>query len=256
MTVNMRKIINLIEASGGPNLNAAFWQWFGASTVVDNHRQPLTVYHGSNAHAYVKGQIDVFHTRPDSGRGAAFFSSSRQLAGEYGEKVYSVFLRIENPLVVFGNGKGWSSLDHAAKVAGRITPELRAHHRKQAEDLDRIFGDRDLLRDLGLDDEGETELPKSKSKIPDDAHELDRFSLGILPHLEDATFAETDTIVRQARRMGYDGVIFKQIADSPTHDRQLYQHLPSDVYAVFSPYQIKSVDNAGEWDRQNPDIMH
>lgn len=236
----MRRLITLCEAI---SLNANFMRWFGNSKVIGADGHPLVVYHGSNYHAYVGGEINVFQTLPASGRGAAFFSSSKELAGEYGEKVYSVYLRMENPLVVFGDGKSWATLDHTAKIGGRVTDALRTYHQKQAQDLDAIF------RDLALG--GEDEIP-TQSKIPDNIGELDQFRLNIMPDMSGSV--ETDTIVKQARRMGYDGVIFREINDSPTHDRVLYKNTATDVYAVFHPGQIKSVSNNGEWDRHDPDI--
>jgi hypothetical protein len=74
----------------------AFKRWFGASKVVDERGQPLRVYHGTNAHAYARGErIEAFGT---SSRGGAFFSSDPRIAGQYGERVYAVYLHLENPL--------------------------------------------------------------------------------------------------------------------------------------------------------------
>jgi hypothetical protein len=242
---NMRRLITLCESAAV--LSDKFRQWFGQSQVVTADGSPLVVYHGSNYHAYVGGEINVFQTLPASGRGAAFFSSSQALAGEYGEKVYSVYLRMENPLVVFGDGKSWTSLDHTTRIGGRVTDKLRAYHHKRAQDLDAIF------RDLASIDGEDTPGTPTPSKIPDDVADLDRFRLAIMPDLE-ATSVETDTIVKQARRMGYDGVVFRAINDSPTHDRSLYKNIATDVYAVFHPGQVKSVANHGQWDRNDPDI--
>ena len=240
---DIRKWMRLVEGVS-PEQNANFKQWFGASQVVAADGRPLVVYHGSNAHAYVGGAIDIFHTLPASGRGAAFFSSSKNLAGEYGEKLYSVYLRIENPLIVFGDGKNWAALDHTVKLGGRVTDALRTHHHKRAQQLDAIFRD--------LDGGGADDTP-TPSRIPDHVGELDGYRLDIIPDME-GNFIETDIIVKQARRLGYDGVIFKAINDSPTHDRYLYKNTPTDVYAVFQPGQIKAIDNNGAWNRADPDI--
>ena len=240
----MREYINLIEAAQANPLNDAFWRWFGDSKIVSPDGNPLVVYHGSNSHAYIGGEIDIFHTLPVSGRGAAFFSSSKELAGEYGVKVYSVYLRIENPLIVHGDGKRWTMLDGKTRIGGRITDPLRIHHQKRAKEW------ADLLSDFTEWDEGERQVFEPKSKIPDDAHELDGFGLELVTD-EDAS---TDEIVKRARKLGYDGVIFKDIIDSPTSDSHLYRNVPADVYAVFKANQIKSVNNSGNWDNNDPDI--
>jgi hypothetical protein len=152
-------------------------------------------------------------------------------------------------LVVFGDGKSWTSLDHTTKIGGRVTDELRAHHRKWARDVDDIF------RQLGELDGDPSPTQPTQSRIPDDVGELEQFRLGIIPGVNESLLGvETDTIVKQARRMGYDGVIFREINDSPTHDRHLYKNTSTDVYAVFQPGQIKTVDNNGAWDRNDPDI--
>lgn len=132
------------------NTNPNFKRWFGNSLVVGQNGEPLVVYHGSNSHAYVDGEIDIFHTLPASGRGAAFFTSSKELAREYGEKVYAVYLRIENPLIVHGDGKRWTALDAQTRIGGNVTDQLRKEHHDKAVKLARILSDPDLC-ELGID---------------------------------------------------------------------------------------------------------
>jgi hypothetical protein len=240
----MRHIINYINENMHTNINDNFWKWFGNSVVKENN-EPLTVYHGTNAHIYTGGQIDIFHTLPSSGRGAAFFTSSKQLAGEYGQQIYEVYLRIENPLIVYGNGKHWQSIDNTTKISGKITDELRQHHYKQAKEW------ADILSDLSLLDDTTPTVFKPKSKIPDTENELDKFNLELI-----SEYSSTDDIVKQARKFGYDGVIFKNIIDSPTADKHIYKNTPSDVFAVFKGNQIKSVKNNGLWSLNDSDIMN
>ena len=57
-------------------------------------------------------------------------------------------------------------------------------------------------------------------------------------------------ILRRAQDEGRDGVIFKNMRDGITAGGGA----PTDVYAVFSPTQIKSIYNRGTWDAQDPRI--
>lgn len=59
--------------------------------------------------------------------------------------------------------------------------------------------------------------------------------------------------IRFARRNGHDGVIFKRITDDRNH-HDIFS-MPSDVFAVFEPSQIKSaIANRGSFDPNNPRI--
>jgi hypothetical protein len=231
------KLYEIFSAPVASNKN--FKNWFRNSKVVDKSNAPLVVYHGTNAHAYVDGEIESFYTSGE--RGAAFFTSNHNLAREYGEKVYGVFLRIENPLVVYGNGKYWESLGADQKISGNITDALRKHHQKSADDLSELFSDTDLFPEGG---------GAAKSKIPDHETSLDKFNLGLIggDHLN-----STDDIVKRARRFGYDGVIFHDVKDSPTTDN-IYRHQNSDVYAVFSANQVKSAENRGSFSSNDSNI--
>lgn len=223
-----------------------FQSWFGGSQVVDAEGNPLVVYHGTNAHAYTGGEIETFYTRPDSGRGASFFSSDSGIARQYGEKVYSVYLRMEKPLIVDGAGGTWGTLSEKSLISGSVPDGLKAASRRDAEKLTKVFEE---LKDLLDDGDAVEAVPK----IPVDAVDLNGLTLGDLPGVS-GDGLETDTIVKAARGLGFDGVIFRNIQDSPTVD-QGYKKTLSEVYAVFKPEQIKSaVANNGEFDLANSDI--
>ena len=63
---------------------AAFNKWFGDSKVVDANGEPLVVYHGTGA------DFETF-------RAKAFFSPSKKAAENYGKRVVSVYLSLQNP---------------------------------------------------------------------------------------------------------------------------------------------------------------
>lgn len=89
-----------------------FWRWFGDSKVVDKHGDPLVVYHGTDK--------DFTAFKANGGYGAAFFSSSEELARSYADSrakrsgnmptIHPVFLNISNPMIVDANGKSWDDI--------------------------------------------------------------------------------------------------------------------------------------------------
>lgn len=224
-----------------------FWRWFGDSKVVDAEGKPLVVYHGTNAHAYVGGQINVFNTNPGSGRGAAFFSSNSDIAAQYGEKQYATYLSVKNPLVVDADGAYWSVIKGVSKISGAATDAAKQASQKSADEMNALFAEMSDL--LGGDATG------VDAKIKKDATDLSGLQLKDLPGFSDGEF-ETDAVVKAAKKLGFDGVIFRNVQDSPTFDASYGKHL-SDVYAAFSPTQIKSATgNNGQFDSGNPDIRY
>lgn len=59
--------------------------------------------------------------------------------------------------------------------------------------------------------------------------------------------------IRYARRSGHDGVIFRRITDDRVH--RGVRSMPSDIFAVFHPTQIKSaIGNRGSFKSADPRI--
>jgi hypothetical protein len=56
----------------------------------------------------------------------------------------------------------------------------------------------------------------------------------------------TDSVVRQAKADGYDGVIFRDVDEGSG---------PVDVYVIIEPGNAKSTANLGTWNREDPDIL-
>lgn len=209
-----------------------FWRWFQNSCTIDEQGRPLVVYHGTNAMAYSGGEsIRTFHT---SSRGGAFFSSSEKIAREYGEAVYAAYVKIDEALVVDAKGAGWSSIDSSALINARVTDTVIKIKEKTRRELDAIM--------LELFGEGET-VGRSQSAI--------RLSkLSDLPGI-DTTVTETDHIAKVARRLGYSGVVIRNVIDSPTTDK-FYSRNASDIYVAMSADNIKSIKNYGHWKNGDP----
>jgi hypothetical protein len=79
------------------NLNANFWKWFGNSKIKENNK-PMVLFHGtkntlSSFDDRKKGSSTDFGIR---GRGF-YFSTNIKSAQSYGDNIYKVYLKIENP---------------------------------------------------------------------------------------------------------------------------------------------------------------
>jgi len=120
---------NVAVFSRAPN-TAAFREWFGDSKVVDAQGGPLVVYHGTPE----AGGITEFNMN----QGAAYFTSSSQVAGGYTSRrgvwrsaptgaVVPAYLALQNPLVVDALGKRNDNIpvpwqEWKPKVFGNLPP--------------------------------------------------------------------------------------------------------------------------------------
>lgn len=174
-TINIDGVERTVYNSNGERIAKSepalrnFYKWFGDSKVVDEQGRPLVVYHGTRA------EFDSFN----KSRTGIFFNTTKKLSELYGTKLYSVYLKIENPFIV----------------------------------------------------------PKKEFELN-----------GI--KLQPNAF---DTINIQAEKMGYDGVINKDVYDSPLP--QMGSFL-GDNYTVFEPNQIKSVNNRGTFSEDTGNIYY
>lgn len=89
-------------------LNDNFWKWFGNSEVKESGT-PIVLYHGTNSN------FDTFKLRSGS---KSSFTNNKTLANSYGDVIYSVYLRIENPYIIECEG------DYIWNFIGeRVSPE-------------------------------------------------------------------------------------------------------------------------------------
>ena len=70
----------------------AFKRWFRDSKVVDESGEPLVVYHGTDA------EFEAFDTGLD--QDGTFFTTNREAAEDYGDRVVGAYLSIQNPLEI------------------------------------------------------------------------------------------------------------------------------------------------------------
>lgn len=134
-----------------------FKRWFGDSKVVDENGEPLVVYHGTISRTLSGNQFK-------NDNNEYFFTDSSSAALDYGDNIYNVYLKMNNPLIV--------------------------------------------------DFEGEND-------------------------------AQIFNYIDKAKEQGYDGLIAKNTFDGANTHNQ---------YVVFDNTQIKSVNNQGTFDSENPNI--
>lgn len=210
----------------------AFWKWAGDTKAVDDEGRPLTLYHGTGA------DIDQFdpltlgqNTEAKSARGAFFFTSSPKVANGYASLASA-------PEVTRA-----AQLRRAAN-APVLDEDTAAFMREEASKLE---GSMEALRNTNAFNDtgfvgGGNVLPIYLSMQNPLVHDFAG------EEYRERTYA---ALIKEAKEIGHDGVIFRNTEDS-MHKK--YAEI-SDIYAVFSPKQIKSATgNNGQFDPANPDI--
>lgn len=216
--------------------SAAFKAWFGDSKVVDAAGKPLVVYHGTNQ------PIDNFDTErlgnvtsSESSKHGFFFTNDPHVASLYAANAAS---RLVSGVVEFERKSVElkKQVDLLEKQAQR-TGNWDAYEAAvvEWEDLE-IGGTRE-------EDSGQNVVPAYLSiqnpKVIDFEGET---ILKLNGGFGDA--------IAKARKEGHDGLILRNINDTPNESRV------ADHYVIFEPTQIKSVNNRGTFDPADPRILH
>lgn len=152
-------------------------------------------------------------------REEALFVLYEELAADESQSgVVPVYLRMVDPLILDADGANWDTVPFGEEFV------------VLDEDGDTV--------DFAADEEEAAQLA---AEVPGGSFEK---------RTETRT---TDDIVRDARLMDVDGVIFRDIVDEGPEGRGFSG--PTDVYVVFNSNQIKSSQNRGQWDPNNDDIL-
>jgi hypothetical protein len=214
-----------------------FKKWFGDSKVVDKTGEPITVYHGTNQPIE---QFDLARggiaTGDNAGaKKAFFFTDSKDVASQYatnaGERVVSNIAKFEKDQEFLK--KEVNRLEKVAQRTGNWEPYEKAM--SKWEDLE--IGATREAADVGAN------IVDTHLSIKNPM-EVD-FKDGRLSAAKDM-----DALIDQAKKDGYDGLILKNLEDSPK------MGVVSNQYVVFEPTQIKSASqNSGKFDPKNPNIL-
>lgn len=208
----------------------AFKQWFGKSKVVNDSGAPKVMYHGTThdikefSHEFTGGGHDAlgsgfyFTSDPKDASGYTENDGSDRSHGE-NPNVLPVYLSIENPL-------------NASEKGDVTASQIREFINKAPK------------KDEGL--ENWHEDPKQAMKDASIAYSIDDENVmrGLFKVANDFYGDDVKSFNQAVKDiLGYDGVV-RGHPDGVQH------------YVAFFPEQIKSINNAGEFNKETPDILH
>ena len=209
------------------------------SKVVDDNGEPLVVYHGTPAGGFTEFSQDASKKEK-----ATFFTDDPRTARTYSgtlneidlseldedgnapeqRGLYPVFLNIRDPNETSFEGANWDGSRH----------EQYQVFESEDEDAEPVY-----------DESGKGFFSK------DEAETL-AGSGGFVRQAFDH-YDTTDGVVAEAIRLKNDGAIIRDVTDPGPFSRGGED--VTNIYAVFSPEQIKSIENAGTFDPNNPNIL-
>lgn len=229
----------------------AFRNWFGNSKVVDEKGAPLVVYHGSpvgNISFFDSAKqgintlaIDTngfFFTNKESS--AENYTLARRILNENDSEAEKLRSQARNLIrdVVFAINPGASNNSFKRIFRRHATTEQKAKLEnilRKAENAERQAEEiREKERTIY-----QVYLKMENPYIVD--------FKGRVYNDEDVADA-----ISEAKAAGHDGVIVQNIADGG----DIYDGSGENDYIVFSPNQIKSVNNNGRFDPNNPNIYY
>lgn len=194
----------------------AFTAWFGDSKVVDAEGNPAVAYHGTNENFSAFDSGKLGSaTGAPSARMGFFFSSDPSVASSYADTFNA----------------------YTDTPVGRLMQRLtKGKYEAVNEALLSVAGRSAVAT-------GANVLPVYLNMRNPEVVDFkgDRY--------RDKSYA---SIVASAKAAGRDGVILRNTIDEGFNEGG---DAASDVYVVFEPTQIKSVNNAGNFDPANPDIL-
>ena len=198
-----------------PNINAAFWKWFGKSWVVEN-KIPKICYHGTGS------DFSIFRNREFGFHFGEILKQAEDVieTGDKGDNknIMPVYLSIQEGFEMFRDLGDWedyeSWISYLAEYEWDDGGYLDLLHR---------YEDR-----YGHDNDYENKEEKIRK-----------------------LFRSVDSIRVFLKKEGYDGIYYpNQIEGNPEfHDDN------NNSWIVFNPTQVKSVYNQGTWNPNSPDIM-
>lgn len=201
-----------------------FKAWFGDSKVVDESGKPLTVYHGTSQEfsEFDTGKLG-FSTGAKSAEQGFFFTSDKSVADTYAE-----FATQSVPVDKL--------LKESRELERKGKYEEAEKLEEQAAELEQKLLDEDakgISMNVYLSLKNPLEYDAKDESFNDVKDEI-------------------DTALSQAKEQGNDGLIIKNLIDSADYS----DYTVSDHYVVFSPEQIKSVDNTGAFSPDTANIFY
>lgn len=252
-----------------------FYNWFGDSKVVDEQGRPLVVYHGTSS-KFDSFNQDLIGSANDSGfYGRGFYFATRKgEAAYYGGIVMPVYLKADKVFDVAGIDSGaLSGLDNVFEKGATLLKKLDLLNEEELARVDFYEKTKaDFMKRVKVHPKSEVQdVWWAEMDTPSGEHLIERAwesynnRQGALNQLwsryseyyvktpngerfrelldglslTDYMQSDSDNPIRfteKLKSMGYDGI---------------YQ---GDEYVVFEPTQIKSVENRGTFDVNDPNI--
>lgn len=222
------------DANGKADINTPeFKNWFGDSKAVDENGRPLKMVHFSNNEF---SQFDKNRTGINNDESAiGFWFADRDNFAFNNEEHpirYDVYLKMDNPLVIEGNGtetNPWADTD-----IDNLDPYTK---------FEKMFNDL-MYQDPQMWDERIYESIYG-------GFETQKVKLHFANFSEKRQREIIKGITDKLKAQGYDGIIIKNTRfDSLNPDEGINQ------YVVFEPNQIKSVYNRGTFDPSSDNIYY
>jgi hypothetical protein len=214
------------------------------SKAVDENGEPLVVYHGTD-----KGGFNTFNTPGGTERGdlGIFLTPNRAMAASYVKR---------------GRGGDFSrdevlTFNNAGVAASGVYPLFVNIRNPYETDFEGALwtGER-LGQYSAIDANGETIYAEDGRAYFDnyeDAQALISGKKGASVEGAADHWETTDSAVREARSNDNDGTVIRNVVDDGGGN-STYMGEPSDVFVAFDPTQIKSVENFGAFNPNDPDI--
>ncbi len=202
--------------------NAAFWRWFGDSKVVDAKGKPLVVYHGT----------DELWTKPRSRKERlAHFDKMT-------EGLTDSIVVMQREYVARSAGAIWWTDDEG------VAEGYRDSYKESSGIIEAYLRIENPL-DLRAKTTGASKIARILTEIYGKETRIDD-TYGEALGVARAIVWDNSKVVKWAIENGFDGIIHDDtdIGGRNTHTS----------YVTFEPSQIKSADNDGTWDADDPDI--
>lgn len=202
-----------------------FNNWFKDSVVSDSEGEPLTVYHGS-ANDFSIFDIDKLGQQGRAEGPGFYFTTDKTVASGYkrdGGKLFEVYLSIQKPI-------SYNQENFNEDTISEILERVAEYELQEDPDLESVY-DTTLFSngyDTSLAINNETALDFISEMVSTGAS-----SRSVLNAVKDVT--------------GHDGFESNGFSD---------QGGGGKIYVAFSPEQIKSINNKGDFDSDNPDIYN
>ncbi len=242
-TINIDGVERTVYNSNGDRIAQSepalrnFYKWFGDSKVVDEQGRPLVVYHGTKTMRWGKplpefSEFSREKLRSGQNSVGFYFGESESFAKHFGDRVLSVYLKMDNPKIYKNGTPNVSELKLEQKLVDEAKRDDERYYYQRMLENTRKYTDpydkfvMDIYHKSGL-------IPYQERV---EGNFNDAYYLGIE---ESKRVAENYTRILQNE--GFDGVI---IYDTKI-DAKSNQDRANTQYVAFEPNQIKSVNNRG-----------